>query len=114
MQRDPKVVQFYSSGAWKKCRASYRKSVGGLCERCLRRGIYTPGEIVHHKCYLTPENIDDPSITLDWNNLECLCQAHHNEEHFKEQKQKRYIIDKEGNVIANEYMDSIQTYDTKQ
>ena len=57
---------FYKSQAWKRCRAAYAASVGGLCERCLSRGMYTPGVIVHHKIVLTPDNISDPSVTLNW------------------------------------------------
>ena len=40
---------FYLSPAWQNCRNTYAQSVGGLCERCLRKGLYVPGEIVHHK-----------------------------------------------------------------
>lgn len=91
---------FYKSTEWAKCRASYIKSVGGLCERCLKRGLIVPGVIVHHKCYLTPENITDTSITLNWDNLELLCQNCHNQEHFDE-KPKRYLIHADGSVIIN-------------
>lgn len=72
---------FYKSPAWKKCRAAYAKSRGGLCERCLSKGIYKPGVIVHHKVYLTPENIGDPTVTLDWSNLELVCRSCHDAEH---------------------------------
>lgn len=89
---------FYKSKAWQKCRAGYMKSVGGLCERCLMRGLIVPGVIVHHKCYLTPENIKDPSITLNFSNLEYLCHDCHNKEHFKENFEKRYKIDENGAV----------------
>lgn len=37
--------------------------------------------IVHHKTELTPENINDPEITLGWQNLELLCLECHNKEH---------------------------------
>ncbi len=40
----------------------------GLCVKCGR-----PGEIVHHKEHLTPENINTPEIALGENNLELLC-----------------------------------------
>lgn len=89
---------FYKSKEWKRCRDGYIKSVGGLCERCLSEGLIVPGYIVHHKCYLTPENIHDTSITLDWNNLEYLCHTCHNKEHFKEKSSKRYSIDESGMV----------------
>ena len=90
---------FYKSTAWQKCRAAYIKSVGGLCERCLAEGKIVPGYIVHHKCYLTPENITDPAVSLNWSNLEYLCVEHHNQQHFKEEQKKRYTIDEYGRVI---------------
>lgn len=90
---------FYKTRAWLKCRDAYIKHVGGLCERCLSRGLIVPGYIVHHKCYLTPENITDPNVTLNWDNLEYLCHDCHNKEHFKEKYKKRYTIDQYGKVI---------------
>ena len=39
---------FYTTFEWKRCREAYAKSVGGLCERCLKKGLVVPGEIVHH------------------------------------------------------------------
>lgn len=49
----------------------------GLCERCLAKGLYTPGKVVHHKIHLTPENISDPRVALGWENLQLLCQDCH-------------------------------------
>lgn len=89
---------FYKSSAWKHCRAAYAASVGGLCERCLQRGQYTPGVIVHHKIHLTPENINDPSITLNWDNLELVCRDCHAELH--DERQRRYKIDPNGGVTT--------------
>jgi 5-methylcytosine-specific restriction endonuclease McrA len=89
---------FYKTSAWLKCRAAYIKSVGGLCERCLKDGKIVPGYIVHHKCYLNATNIQDPSITLNWDNLEYLCHDCHNKEHFKESTAPRYKIRTDGTV----------------
>ena len=79
--------QFYGSSAWIKCRASYIASVQGLCERCLEKGYIVNGYIVHHKILLTPNNIDNPDVTLNWNELEYLCQPCHNTEHMGTHKQ---------------------------
>lgn len=98
---------FYKSQAWKRCREGYIKSVGGLCERCLLNGLIVPGYIVHHKCYITPENIHDISITLNWNNLEYLCKSHHDAEHLGQRAKKRFTLGINGKITANEYMDSI-------
>ncbi len=89
---------FYKSKEWERCRAGYIKYVGGLCERCLSRGDIVPGLIVHHKCYLTPENITDPATTLSYDNLELLCLDCHNKEHITKREQ-RYEIRPDGKVI---------------
>lgn len=90
---------FYKSKAWQKCRDAYAKSKGGLCERCCAKGLIVPGEIVHHKVHLNPENIKDPSVSLNFANLELLCREHHAEEHKR--NIKRYSIDENGRVVAN-------------
>lgn len=95
--------QFYKSKAWQACREGYMRSVGGLCERCYARGILTPGVIVHHKTYITPENIGDPTVTLNWDNLECVCRQCHEDEHKSgthNRKSKRYMVDDFGHVVA--------------
>ena len=92
---------FYSSKAWKSCREAYRKRVGGLCERCLSRGLYNPGEIVHHRTPLSPENIKDPKITLAFDNLELLCRDCHAAEHERASA-RRFKVDKMGRVTAKE------------
>lgn len=74
--------KFYNSKEWKKCREGYKQSINGLCERCLKEGKYVPGEEAHHKIYLTPDNINDPYITLSFENLELLCQSCHSKEHM--------------------------------
>lgn len=88
--------RFYKSRAWRECRDAYIKSVGGLCERCLERGLYTPGEIVHHKKHITPDNIDDPTVTLNWDNLMLVCRNCHGELHGG----KRCKVDEFGRVSA--------------
>ena len=90
--------KFYSSQAWADCREAYRRSVHGLCETCAKKGLIVPGEIVHHIIELTPDNIDDPSVTMDWNNLRLVCREHHAAEHGA--RKKRYTVDEMGHVEA--------------
>jgi len=66
----------YQSKAWKAVRDAYMASKHGLCERC-----HNAAQIVHHRKHLTPNNIKDINITLNWNNLECLCRECHAQEH---------------------------------
>ena len=89
---------FYKSKAWQDCREGYFKSKQGLCEKCLEHGLITGAEIVHHKVHLTPDNIGNPDISLNWDNLECLCRRHHAEMHGA--KARRCRVDDTGHVIA--------------
>ena len=88
--------RFYSSKAWQDCRNSYARSKGGLCELCLAKGIYRPGEIVHHKTHLTTANLSDPTISLNWDNLQLLCRDCHASQHKPE---RRYKVDELGRVL---------------
>lgn len=101
--------QFYSGYAWKQCRKAYAKSKGNLCERCLEKGLFTPGDIVHHKVYLTPDNINDPNITLNWDNLELVCHACHDMEHdvqsvhrqwCAKKRKRRFTVGENGKIIC--------------
>ena len=74
---------FYVSPQWIKCRTAYAKSRGNLCERCANNGLVVPGEEVHHKERLTPRNVNDPSVALNWDNLELLCKRCHLDEHHR-------------------------------
>ena len=88
---------FYNSPAWKRTRMAYAASVGGLCERCKARGIIRAGDTVHHKTHISQANINDPTITLDWNNLQLLCRDCHAAVHKLD---KRYRVDDLGRVIT--------------
>ncbi|WP_341873041.1 HNH endonuclease [Enterococcus faecalis] len=92
---------FYKSKVWRKCREGYIKSVGGLCERCIKNNKIVQGYIVHHKKHLTEETIHDPMISLSWNNLEYLCLDCHNKEHFEKEKliNDDVMFDCDGNLI---------------
>lgn len=68
----PWAKAFYNSPRWRKCREAFVASRLFLCERCGE-----PGVEVHHKVELTPLNINDPEITLNWDNLELLCHRCH-------------------------------------
>jgi len=87
--------EFYKSKAWREIRTYIYKRDMGLCVRCGE-----PGEIVHHKIYLTPKNINDPTITLAEDNLELLCRTCHGIEHEGElPTSKELAFDKDGNIV---------------
>lgn len=97
MLMKPYAESFYKSTTWQKTAKAYAKSVGGLCERCRSRGIITAGALVHHKIHITPMNINEPTITLNWDNLELVCRECHAELHGAK---KRYKVDGSGRVTA--------------
>lgn len=82
---------FYKSKAWLSCSRAYMLSVNYVCERC--GGV---ASICHHKKWLSPNNINDPTIALNWDNLEALCIDCHNIEHM--QKHTKVFFDDSGNV----------------
>ncbi len=86
------IKRFYRSDAWKLARAIKIASAGGRCERC-----GAVGEEVHHKKYLTPENVKDKDVSVNQDNLELLCKQCHNEEHGRFSSEIKF--DKEGNLI---------------
>ena len=93
------AIKFYKSKQWIKCREGYIRSVNGLCESCLKENRIEPGEIVHHKILLTATNINNPEISLNWNNLEYNCRQCHSNHHSSGNKaiQDGYCFDDEGN-----------------
>lgn len=88
---------FYNSPNWKATRKAYYTYRLGWCEECMKQGKYTRGEIVHHIEELTPENINDPAISLSFDNLKLVCRNCHAIEHGAHMH--RYIVDEEGRII---------------
>lgn len=87
--------KLYTSRSWRRCRLAYLDTVNHICERCGR-----VADIVHHKEYIDSTNVSDPEITLNFENLEALCQTCHNQEHFKEHSAVAdgYQFDEFGNI----------------
>jgi predicted kinase len=55
-----------------------------VCEECLLNGEMSPISIVHHTIELTPENINNPEVALNFDNLRGLCLDCHNKTHYEE------------------------------
>ena len=94
MNHDPAIEAFYSSWSWRNCRRSFLNSKGNLCEVCRKKGLIVPATQVHHKHPITPENLKDPRITLNYENLMALCDECHQAQHRK----KRWRCDPDGHV----------------
>ena len=70
---------FYNSKEWQAVRDGAMMRDKYLCVKC-----GAPAEEVHHIIHLTPENIWDPKISLNPDNLICLCKDCHFKEHYKD------------------------------
>ena len=103
MDRHPAIVSFYRSKRWQKCREAYAASVGHLCERCEASGLIRPGEIVHHIIHVTPDNVGDPSVTLNFDNLQLLCRLCHAAVHEEiyGKNERRYFL-QNGKVVPKD------------
>ena len=69
------AISFYNSGAWKALRREILRRAHYTCEHCHRRA-----EHLHHIIELTPENIHNPMVNLNPENLQALCRDCHNKE----------------------------------
>lgn len=87
--------KFYKGTAWQACRQQAASRDMHLCQDCLKRGIITPMEEVHHIIELTPDNISDPEVSLNLDNLVSLCRECHQARH---KARKRYKVDEFGRV----------------
>lgn len=86
------INRFYRSSAWLTARQQKITACNGKCEKC-----GSIGEEVHHKIPLTANNIHDVNITLNPDNLICLCKECHNKEHNRFKK-NGLIFDSDGNL----------------
>lgn len=67
---------FYLSPQWRRTREYIYQRDAGLCVKCGR-----PGEIVHHRTPLTPDNLSNAAIAFGEDNLELLCRECHGQAH---------------------------------
>ena len=68
--------KIYKTAAWQKLRRAYMSSQNWICEKC-----GAPAVICHHKQPITAANVDNPKITLNFENLQALCLECHNKIH---------------------------------
>ena len=102
--------KFYHSKAWKRAKNEIWYKQHLLCNRCKRPvyvdglSMYVPKEkrlkgIVHHKEYITDDNVYDDNITLNIDNFEGLCIDCHNNEHYaSDELRNGYEFDENGQL----------------
>lgn len=90
-EREPWKIEFYNSTAWRNTSRGYAAWRCHICEMCGNKNVdpnarpYYRQFIVHHRIPLTAENVNDPEISLNWENLELLCRHCHNLTHYSPQ-----------------------------
>ena len=95
---------FYDSKEWKRTREYILMRDAYLCRKC-----GAPAEEVHHIVHLSPENIGDPAVTMNPDNLISLCRDCHFEEHRGDHGRGRqheaaypYEFDENGQLVRKE------------
>lgn len=86
------IREFYNSSAWQKQRQYKMQLENYKCARC--------GDIavdVHHKTTLTAESVNDINVSMNLDNLECICRNCHNKETHS--TKVKYIFNKYGDLI---------------
>ena len=85
--------KFYHSKQWKDCRKIVLHRDRYTCSHC-----YSRATEVHHITELTPQNINDVSVSLNPDNLMSLCHDCHTKV-TQGYGDTDYIFDDEGQVI---------------
>lgn len=94
---------FYNSKEWEQVRAFVLIRDRYICQKCGR-----PAQEVHHKIHLSPENIYDPKVSLNPDNLISLCKDCHFNEHKKDKetgKRKKHGLS-EGDCAEGYHFDA--------
>lgn len=87
-KQDIAIHRFYRSDAWKIARAI---KIANACGAI--------GTEVHHIIHLTPENVNDPSIATNQENLKLLCKECHNKTHGRFEGKRDYYFNEDGDLI---------------
>jgi len=86
---------FYQSKQWLRLAKVVRLKYRGVCQSCGNAGKH-----VHHIIPITELNKNDPSVTLNIDNLILLCKACHSEIHQNSAcVGKEYMFDKQGVLV---------------
>lgn len=82
MARQAVLQQFYTSKDWRDFRMNLIRQRGCVCARCGQTFEDLSRLIGHHSpVELTIDNVHDPAVSLNPNNIEILCLDCHNQEH---------------------------------
>ena len=96
MAHSAELQRFYASKRWRDLRNVLVVERRGVCDRCGKDfSDDTSKLIAHHKEHLTDETLKDPSIAVDPQNIEIVCQkchAHYHAERGATKKKQVFIV----------------------
>lgn len=97
MARTPELQRFYASRRWRELRELLIIQRHGRCDRCgADYSTATEHLIAHHKEHLTDENLADPAVAVNPDNIEILCQKCHSHYHpykgFTKPRKQAFIV----------------------
>ena len=98
----PFARSFYDSKEWERVRAYCLMRDRYCCQHC---GL--PAQEVHHIIHLSPDNIWDPQISLNPDNLVSLCRDCHFEQHREDANKGAdcadgFVFDEFGQLVPDE------------
>ena len=87
------MQRFYTSRSWRDLAHKLKIERGGKCERTGEVFVDMSQLIAHHKVELTEDNVSNPEIALNPDNVEIISFREHNKEHRRfGHKQSVYIV----------------------
>ena len=105
--------KLYNSKEWRSIKNYVLNRDLYICQVCGKPNV----NIVHHIIELTPVNINNPTITLNADNLITLCEECHrcvHADYIHNKEEVRYLFDADGNIIPATQADQPQQYTDEQ
>lgn len=87
-----KYTHIYKDKRFIKARRIVIQRDKGLCQHCLKEGIYRKGTEVHHIVMLNEKNQHNEVIAFGTDNLILLCKNCHNDAHERNSGITKFVI----------------------
>ncbi len=105
MQTPEDILKFYKSKEWVRARDLCKMRNRFVCEEC-----GSPKDLeVHHKIALTLANYQDPMISLNQDNLQCLCRSCHMAKRGIGIIRNDLMFTEAGDIVPREYCLRVDT-----
>ena len=94
--------KIYGSQKWKRLRKQIAESNFYICQMC-GRPFSSDDIIIHHITHINQNNVDNPQITFNQDNLICVCRSCHAKIHrddYRKRRGRNILFDADGNIIG--------------